>query len=256
MKTNKLCINALKAFILTPFNIFDPIQLIMTVEIMYRTNTGKIMLTPDLTWRRMKLINREIKKNITPKIKALNLSGKSHDELCNYYLQREYEQVSGKKEPHHSNWEYTHDSHFTAYRMFYLGDDVNPNLPPAIDPNPHRVVPSVKPKQEVIEAENRKRQEKAAKLALKESRDASTTSPNKKQKTSATPGFQPAARSLLTTPRAAVPSSAQYRDSEERRELLKEIKDYLEVLNEFKGIIPEIELITRKKVLFGRLPAP
>lgn len=41
---------------------------------------------------------------------------------------------------------------------------------------------------------------------------------------------------------------------EERRALLKEVKDHTELLKEFEGIIPQEELIQRKKALYLALP--
>ncbi len=60
------------------------------LEIMYRTATSKVMLSPELTWRRMKLIDREIRKTIIPKIMQIGSEGKSHEEICSLYLQKEY----------------------------------------------------------------------------------------------------------------------------------------------------------------------
>jgi hypothetical protein len=60
------------------------------LEIMYRTATSRVILSPELTWRRMKLIDREIKKNIIPKVMQLSEPGKTHDEICKLYLQKEY----------------------------------------------------------------------------------------------------------------------------------------------------------------------
>jgi len=262
----------------TASDIVDTLEFIpphYRIEIMYRTATSKVMLSPELTWRRMKLIDREIRKTIIPKIMEIDVGGKSHEEICNVYLQREYEKVSGKKDPYHPNWEYSHDNHFTAYRMFYLGADVNPNLPPAVDPNPERVVPSQKPKPEFVEAENLKRAAKTAAAAFQASKDASMagqavnqilTSPAsaKRQRLSAaTAGFSSpgagyvglnsTAKSLL----GVTPLQAKEADeAAERRALLKEIKDHLDILNEFKGIIPESELVDRKRNLFALLPKP
>lgn len=41
---------------------------------------------------------------------------------------------------------------------------------------------------------------------------------------------------------------------EERRALLKEIKDHTELLKEFVGVIPDDELAERKRVLYASLP--
>jgi hypothetical protein len=169
--------------------------------------------------------------------------------------------VSGKKDIFHPNWEYSHDNHFTAYRMFYVGSELDPNLPPARDPNPNRVVPSVKPRPEVVEAENLKRAAKAAAAALQASKDAEAAAivqmqnlnqgqSNKKQKT--VHKSNSAAKSTSASAKARKADD----DALERRALLKEIKDHLEILNEFKGIMPESELNERKRDLFNRLPKP
>ena len=60
------------------------------IEIMYRTNTKKELLSPQLSWRRMKTIDRDIKTAIVPQINELNAPGKTHEQICNIYLQKEY----------------------------------------------------------------------------------------------------------------------------------------------------------------------
>ena len=137
--------------------------------------------------------------------------------------------------------------------MFYIGDKMNPNLPPAVDPNPHRVVPSVKPNKHYIDTENRKRQERAATMVLQESRNGVSMtsvsgtdgSPSKKQKTS---------HILPTRQNAAL--SVVNQEAMERRALLQEIKDHLDILKELKGVIPEKDLVERKKALYAKLPKP
>jgi len=44
--------------------------------------------------------------------------------------------------------------------------------------------------------------------------------------------------------------------AEERRALITEIKDHLELLKEFEGVIPKSELDARKTELFNSLPTP
>ncbi len=133
--------------------------------------------------------------------------------------------------------------------MFYLGADVNPSLPQAIDPNPERVVPSVKPKTEYIEAENLKRAAKTAAAAMQATKDAAAAAqvnshtPHKRQRTSL-----PESSSILSV------TPMQAADVVERRALLKEIKDHLDILNEFKGVIPESELADQKRKLYATLP--
>ena len=133
--------------------------------------------------------------------------------------------------------------------MFYHGADFNPNLPPAIDPNPGRVVPSQKPKPEFVEAENLKRAAKAAAVAMQASKDAATAAQSyKRQKTGPK-------TIVLDGTRDTFDENADV-DASERRALLREIKDHLDILKEFKGIIPESDLVKRKRSLFALLPEP
>ena len=51
-------------------------------------------MPPDLAWKRMKLITREMNQTILPKAKALieqdDNSEKTHDEICDMLLQSMY----------------------------------------------------------------------------------------------------------------------------------------------------------------------
>jgi len=199
-------------------NSLSFVPLYQRMEIMFRTAAGKIALSPELAWRRMKLINREIKKTICPKISKLSEGCSSHDELCENFLQEEYNlHHSGKEDQkYHENWEFTHVNFFLAFRMYYVGGFINTKLPPARDPNPNRVVPTIKP----IDLANLKNTEGRKRLLDRES-----------------------ASSFISEVMA-----------EERRALLKEVKDHMEILNEFENIVPEEELKKRKKELFSSLP--
>ena len=63
-------------------------------EIMFRTNASKEPLSPELAWRRMKIIERDIEQTILPTAKEVvedvENSGKSHDEICEMMLQSMY----------------------------------------------------------------------------------------------------------------------------------------------------------------------
>eukprot|EP00957_Ditylum_brightwellii_P125027 9530612-Ditylum_brightwellii.AAC.1 len=147
-------------------DIIETIDIIPTYlkpEIMFRTVAGKVPLSPDLAWRRMKLIDREIVKTIVPLIKPFMAPDKSHDEclsttdFCFFiplphtdllyllltFVKEATSGVQGKNHP--SLWEYSHINIFLAYRMFYKGVSVNPDLPLPRAPR-EVVVPQQKPK--------------------------------------------------------------------------------------------------------------
>ena len=120
-----------------------------------------------------------------------------------------------------------------------------------------RVVPSVKPKPEEIHAENMKRNAKAVAIAmeaqklvqrtgqlrLENVKKARLSGPLNTPNTAVRMKTTPARRNVVVTDEAT-----------ERRALLKEIKDHIDILNEFKGIVPEETLMGRKKALFAMLP--
>lgn len=190
-------------------------------EIMFRTNASKEPLAPDLAWRRMKLITREIKQTIIPKAEELIANGdnkdKSHEEFCELLLQKMYEENNESDKPHPPMWEFNHNNVFSVYRIFYCGVDIDPNLFP---PKPPRMVgvPLRKP-------------------------DTFRLVPNIVDASSI-----PLASMAIGSGRGGDVSE------EERRAMLKEVKDHTELLKEFEGVIPEEELIKRKRALYAALP--
>mmetsp|Transcript_15955 Transcript_15955/g.22843 ORF Transcript_15955/g.22843 Transcript_15955/m.22843 type:complete len:156 (+) Transcript_15955:306-773(+) len=59
-------------------------------EILFRTVTGKVPLSPELVWRRMKVIDKEISKSILSAITPFLKEGKSHDDVCEDFIQHQY----------------------------------------------------------------------------------------------------------------------------------------------------------------------
>jgi hypothetical protein len=161
--------------------------------------------------------------------------------------------MTGKKDPYYPNWEFSHDNNFAAYKMFYDGAVRNPMLPPAVDPNPQRVVPSVRPRPEVVAANDARRAANVADIANKISLEvkAAASRMRKRQRIAAEPLEMP-----FFPNHELLPDSNALDDATERRALLKEIKDHIEILHEFKGIISEDDLNERKRALFERLPKP
>ena len=70
------------------------LHIIYVPNIKQRTNASKEQMPPDLAWKRMKLITREMNQTILPKAKALieqdDNSEKTHDEICDMLLQSMY----------------------------------------------------------------------------------------------------------------------------------------------------------------------
>ena len=71
-------------------NTLNYIPVYHRISIMFRTASGKVPLTPDLAWRRMKVIEREITKAIISKIEPLLEDNASHNELCEEFIQSQY----------------------------------------------------------------------------------------------------------------------------------------------------------------------
>jgi hypothetical protein len=84
-------------------------------EILWRTGTSKEPMQIDTAWKRMKLIEKEIEKLIEEKVKPLYAEGKTHEEICSEFVQKQYESVTGqigKDCP--CNWERTCSSYYPS----------------------------------------------------------------------------------------------------------------------------------------------
>jgi len=202
-------------------------------EIMFRTNASKEPLAPDLAWRRMKLITREINSTIIPKAKELialpENKDKSHDEICKQLLQCMYEESQKesdeKNKPHPPMWEFNHNNVFTVYRIYYRGLGLDPNIFPSIPPK-------------VVEVPLRK----PANLRQAANRAAGGGD------------GAPTLNLANMTINAGFGRSQPEVSEEERRAMLKEVKDHTELLKEFEGIVSEEELAQRKRALYAALP--
>mmetsp|Transcript_14629 Transcript_14629/g.14108 ORF Transcript_14629/g.14108 Transcript_14629/m.14108 type:complete len:333 (-) Transcript_14629:83-1081(-) len=219
-------------------NSFEVIPPYLRTEIMYRTASSKLPLSADLAWRRMKLIDREIQKIIIPKIKPFLESDKDHKDICSEFIQDQYEIVSGVKgKKHPAFWEYSHLNIFLAYKLFYDKGEMNPHLPSARDPDPNRVVPNKKP----IGGEY---------PPGASSKDEDDNSIGRKAKSNGKENLD--AKISKHKPDTATRPKTE---ADERRALLQEVREHLELLKEFEGIIPATEMSKRKKELFMSLPS-
>jgi len=120
-------------------------------EIMFRRKALKDPLTPDVAWRRMTMISREINETILPKAKELiendDNSEKSHGEICALLLQSMYQEnnENSQSKPHPPMWEFNNNNHaFTVFRIYFRGAAEDPNIFPATPPKVVEV-PTKKP---------------------------------------------------------------------------------------------------------------
>jgi hypothetical protein len=145
------------------------------------------------------------------------------------YLILFQESISGTKgKPHPANWEHAHNNVIMCYRMYYSGGKLDPNFPPPIPPK-EIVVPAEKPKggsQPFFIAMN-----KAGDNVL-----------NGRHET----GVQDSEMSAI--------AGEEKQQPEDRRNVLKEVREHLDLLKEFEGVISQEELNKRKRDLFMALP--
>lgn len=98
-------------------------------DVMVRTMTKKLLLTPEICYKRLRQVILDVDKKIVPEIMQIYDTNKTHDENCDLYLQKTYEEKSGTNGPKPRHFEYKYDFNFLLYRMFYKGRQVNPDLP-------------------------------------------------------------------------------------------------------------------------------
>ena len=204
----------------------------------------------------MKVITRDITTTILPQAEELiaKNSGISHDQLCEILLRHQFvsfsfsfdcysyplitdhyrdeSQDETKKEthakvnrqdkewtpkPYNPTFEYTHNNVFSVFRMYYRGCKLDPDI---FTPIPPREIEIPESKPNVV----------------------------------AVTKVETHAESLCVEDQTNCKAKFVELSDEERRALLKEIKDHTELLKEFVGVIPDTELAERKRVLYASLP--
>jgi hypothetical protein len=158
-------------------------------------------------------------------------------------LNNSKESVTGNKgKPHPATFEFTHNNVILCYRVFYRGLDMDPTFPPPVVRQLE--IPDVKPK---IGFPG---------IPLQHAFVGVASTANVEQGALAT---------------AAAPSADQHEEDddrevdltgivggdephEERRSLLREVREHLDLLREFEGVISQEEINKRKRELFLSLP--
>jgi hypothetical protein len=115
------------------------------------------------------------------------------------------------------NWAHGHNHVLLAFRLYYKSDVLDPDFPPPVLPHPLNV-PQERPKGNA-------------------SHEVVLRSPK-------------AAAARLPPPPAPTPIDPL----EARRKILSEVKEHLDLLKEFEGVISDDDLAQRKRELFRALP--
>ena len=202
-------------------------------EILWRTATSKEQLNGDIAYKRIQQINKELQK-LAKLIKQFMGPQGTHQEWVNHLEQFLFESAGetrgpgnpGKSVP--QNWAHGHNHVLLTFRLYYNGDKLDPTFPAPIPPRVINV-PQERPKEDPD-----------SKLGMK--------------------GLLPG----LTSHRIPVPGypgglpgmaiSAPMDPLEQRRKILTEVREHLDLLKEFEGIISDEDLAQRKRDLFRALP--
>jgi hypothetical protein len=204
-------------------------------EVLWRTASSKEHLDADIAWKREKGIEKEM-STLAKKIKPFVAKAQTHEEAVNMLIQDLYESLTGfAGKPYPLNWEHAHNHVIMAYRMYFRYDQVDSAFPLPISPR-EIAVPLERPK--VAKAAT------AVGAAAAAARDsASAAHPLMGDCGDDEPHVDVA--ELLGEGKAVV---------EDRRKVLQEVREHLELLKQFDGVISDEDLAKRKRELFLALP--
>lgn len=201
-------------------------------EVLWRTASSKDHLDADIAWKREKGIEKEM-AILSKKIKSFVGKALTHDEAVNMLIQDLYESLTGfTGKAYPLNWEHAHNHVIMAYRMYFIYDLLDNSFPPPISPR-EITVPTERSK--VIKQAGSKTAAAAAAALLHDGDDDNNDDD---------PQVDVAA--LLDEEKIII---------EDRRKVLQEVREHLELLKEFDGVISEDDLAKRKRELFMALPA-
>jgi hypothetical protein len=180
-------------------------------EILWRTATSRELMKPDVAWKRVKLIEKELKA-LAKEAENFEIPGRSHQDLCNMVVRSLFYKNAGdpsKSVPAH--WEHAHNHVIMCFRLYYSGSQLDPTFPPPVLAR-EISVPDEKPKD-----------------------------------------YKAAGK--IDTDDVDVAALLGSSEGDERRKLLAEVREHLDILKEFEGVIDDTEIARRKRALFASLPS-
>lgn len=227
-------------------------------EILWRTMTSRVPIDGDCAWARLKNINKEL-KNLQTKVKSVLSPTRSHQESVDLMVQEMYEEKVGsarseKKAPSWK-WEHGHNHCVMAFRLYYNGDTLDDSFPAAVV-NPNMSVSS-------DQAGDRRARHRAAVSTVHAQRAAAAVAAAATGTTTTTTSDHHA--HILPKAAAGVPHDesdeldvaeilGDAKPGDDRRVLLQEVRQHLDILKEFEGVISTDEIAKRKRELFLALP--
>jgi hypothetical protein len=249
-------------------------------EILWRTRTSKEPLGDEIAWKRARMIEKDLSK-LTDDIRPYQADGRSSDEAVDLYIQGLFvrikvsifrsfvaKQVSltlfsffefprkaatgPKEEPtDFLRWAYGHNNLILCYRMYYKNGVLDPSLPPARSPVPIQIPIGGNEWMEIGPPPAQSNFPAPAQLIIRA--PAQSNMLVKASVAEKTPSKELGHANVAPLKAAAVAQDSEL-TTEKRRVVLNEVREHLELLKEFEGVVPEEELKKRKLALFFALP--
>lgn len=257
-------------------------------EIMWRTATSKESLNPETMWSRATRLTKDVEKVaeqvrqfIKHKLADSNdktiKSASTHEETYRLFVENTYDKahpnITPGSEKYPTQFEYTHSHLFLAYKMYYRKGKLDPNFP---RPREREiVVPKEKPAGGLesygLVAPTSGSASATANIIKTATTSTNRTSHHRSSKHVTESPLIVAAGQKASA--AGVPlengvGSRRPNDSSgesltlhhekelRRRKLLREVKDHMELLTQFEGVIDSDTIKKRKRELFLSLPPP
>ncbi|EED89660.1 predicted protein [Thalassiosira pseudonana CCMP1335] len=111
---------------------------------MTRKNDTKPVIAK-MAFNRAHKLENEVKTCIIPDIEKLLGEGKSHDQICDEFLQMRFEKVTEKSGPVPPFWSYRRLPIFLIYLVYYRNLEEDPSIFDAVAPRPLAEMPSKRP---------------------------------------------------------------------------------------------------------------
>lgn len=131
------------------------------------------------------------------------------------------------------DWIHAHSNVWLVFRLYYDGDRLDPTFP---DPQPLREI--------VVPKEKSKPGDGAVYISV----------PIKDETTTGYSSIKNEAQDQQIAPRPAPAVLDDAGTTESRKRILLEVREHLDLLKEFEGVVPQEELNQRKRELFVALP--